>query len=205
MDRDDFDRWAEERRARRKARDARRWEEIKHAGESRRKERVMHTRISEELDETLRRTADGLRVPVSNLVRNVLEDVFAVVETVTDNVGDIVDELIGEGDRVRRRLFHDDEPKRERGRPAEAAAPAEAATSEERSRSAVESELADLEDLPPFQGVVGWQSLVMNTAQQCGACGRDMQRGDRAFMGIDATGRPQVYVCTECLRGVSQA
>ncbi len=205
MDNDEFDRWAEERRARRKARDARRWEELKRVGESRRKEKVMHTRISDDLDDTLRRTADELRVPVSNLVRNVLEDVFAVVETVTDNVGGLVDDLIGEADRVRKRIFQDDDEPLRTERAERDREPRPASASESRARSAVETELADLEDLPPFQGVVGWQSLVMNASQQCGACGRDMQRGDRAFMGIDSTGRPQVYVCAECLRGVSQS
>jgi hypothetical protein len=205
MDRDEFDRWAEERRARRRARDERRWEELRRAGESPRKERVMHTRISEDLDESLRRTAEELRVPVSNLVRNVLEDVFTVVETVTDNVGDLVDDLIGEADRVRKRVFQErDQWKRERRDARSTPRNAAEVAADREARRAAEAEIADLEDLPPFQGVVGWQSLVMNAAQQCSGCGRDMQRGDRAFMGIDTDGRPKVYVCTECLRGVSE-
>ena len=55
---------------------------------SRRKERVLHTRISEDLAEDLRKIAEDLRVPVSNVVRNVLEEAFSMVETVTENVGD---------------------------------------------------------------------------------------------------------------------
>ena len=62
-----------------------------------RKERVLHTRISEQLSEDIRQMADELRVPVSNLVRNVLEEAFAVVETVTDNVGDLVKLVGGQG------------------------------------------------------------------------------------------------------------
>ena len=69
-----------------------------------RKERVLHTRISEQLAEDLRRIADDLRVPVSNLVRNALEEVFSVVETVTDNVGDLVEEVVEEAERVRERV-----------------------------------------------------------------------------------------------------
>jgi hypothetical protein len=38
-----------------------------------RKERVLHTRISQQLAEDIGRMAEDLRVPVSNLVRNVLE------------------------------------------------------------------------------------------------------------------------------------
>ncbi|MEN8181118.1 MAG: hypothetical protein ABFS46_01135, partial [Myxococcota bacterium] len=41
-----------------------------------RKERVLHTRVSDRLADDIREVADELRVPVSNLVRNVLEDAF---------------------------------------------------------------------------------------------------------------------------------
>jgi hypothetical protein len=52
-----------------------------------RKERVLHTRISEDLHDALHRAAEELRVPVSNLVRNVLEDVTKVVDGVSESVG----------------------------------------------------------------------------------------------------------------------
>ena len=51
-----------------------------------RKERVLHTRISEQLAEDIRAIADDLRVPVSNLVRNVLEEAFDAVERVSGDV-----------------------------------------------------------------------------------------------------------------------
>ena len=44
-----------------------------------RKERVLHTRISEDLADDIREIAEELRVPVSNIVRNVLEEAFSVV------------------------------------------------------------------------------------------------------------------------------
>ena len=58
-----------------------------------RKERVLHTRVSEELSEDIRRFAEEVRVPASNLVRNVLEEVFSVVETVSDDVGGVLGDL----------------------------------------------------------------------------------------------------------------
>src|SRR5208337_800780 len=61
-----------------------------------RKERVLHTRISEQLAEDIRRVAEDLRVPVSNLVRNVLEETFSVVESVTDNLGTWLEEVATE-------------------------------------------------------------------------------------------------------------
>jgi hypothetical protein len=69
-----------------------------------RKERVLHTRVSENLAADIRRIADDLRVPASNLVRNVLEEVFDVVESVTDDVGLIFDEVFEEADAARGRL-----------------------------------------------------------------------------------------------------
>jgi len=69
-----------------------------------RKERVLHTRVSENLAEDIRRIADDLRVPASNLVRNVLEEVFDVVESVSDDVGHLFDEVVEEADAARERL-----------------------------------------------------------------------------------------------------
>ena len=68
-----------------------------------RKERVLHTRISQQLAQDIGRMAEDLRVPVSNLVRNVLEEVFSVVETVTDNVGELIEDVMDEAGRARRR------------------------------------------------------------------------------------------------------
>ncbi len=69
-----------------------------------RKERVLHTRVSERLAEDIRRMADDLRVPASNLVRNVLEEVFDVVESVSDDVGDLFEELLDEAEAARDRV-----------------------------------------------------------------------------------------------------
>ncbi len=52
---------------------------------NKKKQRVLHTRVSEELDEELREKAAGLGVSVSNLVRNIL---LNTVEMVEDLVAD---------------------------------------------------------------------------------------------------------------------
>jgi hypothetical protein len=70
----------------------------------RRKERVLHTRVSDTLAEDIRRIADDLRVPASNLVRNVLEEVFDVVESVSDDVTDLFGDVLQEADAARERL-----------------------------------------------------------------------------------------------------
>jgi len=47
---------------------------------SRRKERVIHTRVGEDLDEEIKRRAQRLGLSVSNLVRNVLQNTIDLVE-----------------------------------------------------------------------------------------------------------------------------
>lgn len=44
------------------------------------KERVIHTRVPALLEEELKRFAENLRVPVSNLIRTILEDALAVAD-----------------------------------------------------------------------------------------------------------------------------
>jgi hypothetical protein len=71
-----------------------------------RKERVLHTRISDSLAEDIRRIAEDLRVPTSNLVRNVLEEVFDVVESVSNDVGGLFEEVLDEAEAARERIAH---------------------------------------------------------------------------------------------------
>ena len=51
-----------------------------------RKERVIHTRVPAVLEEELKRFAEGLRVPVSNVIRTLLEDALAVADKATGRV-----------------------------------------------------------------------------------------------------------------------
>jgi hypothetical protein len=53
---------------------------------STKKERVLHTRVPAVLERELKRFADNLRIPVSNLVRTILEDALNVADAATENV-----------------------------------------------------------------------------------------------------------------------
>lgn len=55
-------------------------------GKRDRKERVLHTRIPAVLESELKAAADALRVPVSNLVRTILEDAVAIADRATGHV-----------------------------------------------------------------------------------------------------------------------
>jgi hypothetical protein len=54
------------------------------AGNSK-KERVIHTRVPESLDDEIKRKASGLGVTVSNLVRDVLENTIGLVEDIVND------------------------------------------------------------------------------------------------------------------------
>jgi len=192
-------------------------------GRRRRHERVLHTRISEELSEDIRRFAEDLRVPASNLVRNVLEEVFSVVETVSDNMGELFDDLLEEADGARDRIHRQMERHgqrrsrhgrhRRRGQPADATDRGRGGRGRGRrlSEEDIEQELRGDEEAETgrspasdepkeFPDVLGWQPLVLNRAQACADCGVQLQKGDRAFLGVTSGGLSEIALCSECVR-----
>lgn len=180
------ERQREERHRLREERRARRHRRHRH-GEP--KERVLHTRISEQLSEDIRKVAGELRVPVSNLVRNVLEEAFSAVETVSENVGALLEEVFEEAQdfrerQRRRREGGEDEPA------AEAAASAQAGSAWARPGEGAED----------FPEILGWQPLLLNREGRCAACGQILPRGRKAFVGVAAAGGPgDTMLCSRCL------
>jgi hypothetical protein len=75
------------------------------------KERVLHTRVPAVLERELKRFADNLRVPVSNLVRTILEDALSVADAATGNVEErlrrAASHLEKEREKLKKRLEHD--------------------------------------------------------------------------------------------------
>lgn len=60
--------------------------EVDGDGRADKKERVLHTRVPAVLEAELKRFAQNLRVPVSNLVRTILEDALSVADAAGENV-----------------------------------------------------------------------------------------------------------------------
>jgi hypothetical protein len=143
-----------------------------------RKERVLHTRISDDLAEDIRRAAEDLRVPISNLVRNVLEEAFSVVETVTDNVGELIEDVVDEAERARARM-RQRRTRSERREPPDTQEPAAPARSE-------------------FAEVLGWQPLILNRHQVCADCEEPLERGERAYLGVFAVSPSPHFLCPDC-------
>src|SRR5580704_1620024 len=80
-------------------------------GKDAKKERVLHTRVPAVLERELKRFADNLRVPVSNLVRTILEDALSVADAATENVEERLKKaahtLEKERVKLKKRMEHD--------------------------------------------------------------------------------------------------
>jgi hypothetical protein len=165
-----------------------------------RKERVLHTRISEQLAEDIRAIADDLRVPVSNLVRNVLEEAFDAVERVTGDVGDLLDDVIEEAELASERYRRHRERVRERikarGREAPRAAASGVRESEEPPRHETK---APPRPADPLAQVVAWQAVVLAAPRRCARTGRELRPGERAYLGLGESGPLGVYIAADAL------
>ena len=171
--------------------------------EGARKERVLHTRVSEQLSEDIRRLAEDLRVPASNLVRNVLEEVFTVVDRVSGDMGELFDDLIHEAEGVRDRVRNQPGWRRRRS-DARGSAPlrrrgavSDAEVEDELRRdeaTEIHSSAAEL-----FPEILGWQPLVLNRDLACGRCARPLAAGESAFLGLAEHGLTRIALCGRCV------
>jgi hypothetical protein len=164
---------------------------------------VLHTRVPELLEQELKRLADSLRIPVSNLIRTVLEDAVAAA----DRVGRLAEgELRVAADRLAD----------ERGRlwklvtrqtpPLDQAAADEASARAENKGSPTDAtqQLASRPpDDDPLTGVLGWQQMVLARAGRCDRCQRLLTPGDVAYSALRTDGGAQMLIGTECLHAVS--
>lgn len=144
-------------------------------------ERVLHTRIPAALETEIKTVADRLRIPVSNLVRNILQDAIDLVGSVQKNVGDRVDQIRGRaGDRLAEYA--------EQIRPRKAAA-------DTGSKPAADS-VAD---------VIAWQPIQLARAGTCGVCASPLAAGADARLGLAANPTVRVFACPSCARKQQRA
>jgi hypothetical protein len=160
-----------------------------------RKERVLHTRISEQLAEDIRAIADDLRVPVSNLVRNVLEEAFDAVERVTGDVSNLMDDVIEEAELASQRYRRYRDRVRQRARERAEEARAMAATAVPPAPPAP----PPTPGADPLARVVAWQPVVLAASRRCARTGRELRPGERAYLGLGDAGPLGVYVAESAL------
>lgn len=162
-----------------------------------RKDRLIQTRVPESLESALKDEATRRRLPVSQLVRNILEDTLEIVGGVVDGVDAIVQESIQMGRQVgqgvgqgvaRARGLHS------RGaasvvEPAEPVAPA-----------AAPAPPVSVPDAALLDDVFAWNEVVPNKAAACSRCGVGLPAGRTAFVGLrDDPSRGRAWSCADCV------
>jgi hypothetical protein len=165
-----------------------------------RKDRLIQTRVPQNLESTLKDEARKRRLSVSHLIRNVLEDTFNLV----DNVVVDFDRVVNDSVEMAATL------KRDAQRLA-ATARGETAHREERAPEPeldVEIEVHEPEPPPPEDGplsqVYAFQELVLNRPAECARCEAVIQRGTRGYLGLmEDSSLPRIWVCAECLEALS--
>ena len=80
-------------------------------GTAGKKERVIHTRVPAVLEQELKRFADHLRIPVSNLIRTILEDAVTMADRAGSRVEDELRSVIAHLHSERERLAQLKRPK----------------------------------------------------------------------------------------------
>jgi len=182
-----------------------------------RKDRLIQTRVPQDLESTLKDEARKRRLSVSHLIRNVLEDTFSLVDNVVTEVDRVVTDSVEMAQTLRRDAQR-------------LAATARGETSHRAPRRArregdtiedaqVEEREPDIEapsappevaSAPPLVAaaladVYGFQELVLNRSATCANCGTTIARGARAHLGMtDNPQQPRVWVCQSCLELISE-
>ncbi|MFP6686357.1 MAG: hypothetical protein VB934_16680 [Polyangiaceae bacterium] len=142
-----------------------------------RKERVLHTRVPAVLDQELKRLASSLRVPVSNVVRTILEDAVSTIDQVGRAAEEGVRDVAARLSKGRERLMH---------------------KAEEVAESPAAPERTSAPAVAPLEGVIGFQAMRLAREETCCLSGRTLKPGEEVFLGIRDGVGPRVIVAAEC-------
>ncbi len=192
--------------------------------EQARKEKVLHTRVPTVLERELKELAKNLRVPVSNLVRTILQDALSTAEALgrvaedelrgaaeklSENRARLDAAASAQGDALRASLrardldlppMADDRPSPAPGADSESATasdPKSATASDPESATASDPESAMASD--PLDGVLGFQQMMLAVSAKCSVCGVALDVGEPAYLGVRATPGSQIIIGPECL------
>lgn len=182
-----------------------------------RKDRLIQTRVAEDLEQTLKREAARRRLTVSHLIRNTLEDTFNLVQNVTDDVNQIVTGSVELAAAVSRdaRRFADIV----RGRPIDEQEGIESSPSSSDALASVagetndavptEQDLTETTETPEVRPesaedvdlshVYGWNEVIANRPAECARCQAPIEKGDDALVGLsDDPKKPRAWLCVDC-------
>ena len=166
--------------------------------ESERKERVLHTRIPESLDDAVRAAASELGMSVSNLVRNVLANALEVVEAAAMRVPA---RAAAAAAAVRAGTAAGGSAAGGSARDAAAATAAAAAAASAAAVHAGAAPGAPAE--APL--VLGWQEATLAVNAVCDRCNAILARGRRAAISIpDRPTAQRAIRCLACLEELTR-
>lgn len=141
-----------------------------------RKERVLHTRVPAVLEQELKRVANAWRVPVSNVVRALLEDALDTLDLVgakaEDELRVVAEKLASERHRIRQR------------------------STERRSEPPPSPEPPPAD---PLQGAVGVTPITLVQDAVCGLTGQALPAGSQAYMVLFDDPRRQLITGKDAL------
>ncbi|MFW5741173.1 MAG: hypothetical protein ACOC1F_12485 [Myxococcota bacterium] len=160
----------------------------------------MHTRVPAVLEQELKRLAESLRMPVSNVVRAILEDAVTAVDVVgrkaEGEMNRVVDRMAEKRERLRHIANNKPEPGASGGGEVDApevGGERDAECDAERDDTTPDASAAKLE------GVIGFQPLLLASSSTCSVCGQPLKAGTEAYLGVrDGTG-PRVLIGPACL------
>jgi hypothetical protein len=147
---------------------------------SERKDRLIQTRVPEKLETTLKDEARRRRTTVSQMIRNVLEDTFDLVDGVVANVDQIVTDSVELAQKV--------------GRDARKIGQLGQDVIRDLAALCLDP-LPDAEE--KLSHVQAWNEVVLNQPLPCTKCGAELTRGRKAYTGLsDDPEKPRAWLCT---------
>lgn len=166
------------------------------APERAKKERVLHTRVPAVLEQELKRLATNLKMPVSNLVRAILEDALDAVDAVGQRaegeLQGIAERLRVQRDALRGAAVGPGAAARQPG-----ARPGDVGEEDDAAAEGATPECPASSDA--LEGVIGFQPLVLAASAACTVCGRALPKGSQACRGVrDEAGGPRLLVARDC-------
>lgn len=176
---------------------------------SRRKDRLIQTRVRGVLESTLKEEARKRRLSVSHLIRNILEDSFQLVDNVVVEVDNIVSDSVGLANQIRR----DAQKLASNARGLRGGVDA-AGTHPDPDPTASQAPKPAAEAAPPpepdagdhgvqptdtLAHVYAWNPVVLNRSERCSSCAASLVKGTEGFVGLsDDPTKPRAWICPDC-------
>ena len=147
--------------------------------EEERKNKLIQTRVADNLESTLREQAQKQRITVSQLIRNVLEDTFHLVDGVVAQTAALTEIVRRDALRLAASA---------KGEPREEAPPAPGAAGAPGAAAPVD-----------ISSYYAWQEVVTSRPEPCAKCGTPLSKGGKALLGLsDDPSARRAFLCLPC-------